>query len=491
MAISEENIRLIFGLKLKQLRDEKSMSLSDLSEVSGVSISYLNEIEKGKKYPKSDKIISLANALGSSYDQLVSLKLSRNLAPINELLNSDIIQELPFDTFGIDKSKLFDMIANAPSRVTAFISTLLEIARNYNMKQEHFYFASLRSFQEMYDNYFDDIEKSVKKFCSEEEFSNKPAVDAVALKKILTEKYKYRVEESEFEEFPALENFRSVYIAGKTPTLLVNKRLTKQQKNFLFAKEIGFQYLKYEVRPFTSSWLKVRSFEEVLNNFYASYFAGALLINSDDLIVELDKFFAAKKWNGKSFLEIVKKFDVSAEMFLHRLSSILPKNYGVHQLFFIRYNSTITDEDINQPTKELHLSRMSNPFNKNRSEHLYRRWVTRKLLRFMVKQKKEVKENYIEAIRSRYDRGGNDYFCISVLRADKPISHSEDSVTLGFVISEAIKKKIKFLDDDKIFFQDVESSFEDEMAPEGELIAQSIMDEREQAVKSLVKRYRS
>ena len=43
--------------------------------MTGLSKSYLNEIEKRKKYPKRDKIVLLSEALETTYDQLVSLKL--------------------------------------------------------------------------------------------------------------------------------------------------------------------------------------------------------------------------------------------------------------------------------------------------------------------------------------------------------------------------------------------------------------------------------
>ena len=81
MRPQKNNIKIIFGLKLKQLRQDKNLSFAALSERSGLSLSYLNEIESGKKYPKTDKIAILAEALGVSYDKLVSLKLTRNLAP--------------------------------------------------------------------------------------------------------------------------------------------------------------------------------------------------------------------------------------------------------------------------------------------------------------------------------------------------------------------------------------------------------------------------
>ena len=72
--IEEEYIRLIFGLKMRQIRNEKDLSLFGLAKKTGLSKSYLNEIEKGKKYPKRDKILLLAEALDTNYDDLVSLK---------------------------------------------------------------------------------------------------------------------------------------------------------------------------------------------------------------------------------------------------------------------------------------------------------------------------------------------------------------------------------------------------------------------------------
>ena len=125
MAIAEEYIRLIFGLKIKQIRTERDLSLFGLSKLSSLSKSYLNEIEKGKKYPKTDKIIKLAEALEVPYDSLVSLKLNKNLAPIGEILQSGILDEIPLELFGIQQSDLIDIIANAPSKVNAFISTCL------------------------------------------------------------------------------------------------------------------------------------------------------------------------------------------------------------------------------------------------------------------------------------------------------------------------------------------------------------------------------
>jgi Trk K+ transport system NAD-binding subunit len=44
--------------------------------------------------------------------------------------NPSILKEFPLEIFGIDAAKLFGMVANAPAKVNAFISTLAEIAQD-------------------------------------------------------------------------------------------------------------------------------------------------------------------------------------------------------------------------------------------------------------------------------------------------------------------------------------------------------------------------
>ena len=104
MANDSDFIKTVFGLKMKQFRQKKNYSLQDLAHITGVSKSYLNEIENGKKYPKHDKISQLASALNCTYDDLVSTKLDKSLAPITEILQSDFFKEIPLDLFEINRN---------------------------------------------------------------------------------------------------------------------------------------------------------------------------------------------------------------------------------------------------------------------------------------------------------------------------------------------------------------------------------------------------
>jgi len=56
--LSGEHLRFVLGLKLKSLRQEQGAPLKLVAARSGLSISYLSEIEKGKKYPTPEKLIA-------------------------------------------------------------------------------------------------------------------------------------------------------------------------------------------------------------------------------------------------------------------------------------------------------------------------------------------------------------------------------------------------------------------------------------------------
>jgi transcriptional regulator with XRE-family HTH domain len=62
--------------------------LKQLGVLTGLSSSYINEIEKGKKYPKAEKIMMLAEGLGVEYDDLIPISMTGRLGQILELFFS-------------------------------------------------------------------------------------------------------------------------------------------------------------------------------------------------------------------------------------------------------------------------------------------------------------------------------------------------------------------------------------------------------------------
>jgi len=61
------------GAVIKERRKEKKLSLSQLSEVSGVSLSHINRIEKGNRFPSARVLMKLAVLLDFSEIELLKL----------------------------------------------------------------------------------------------------------------------------------------------------------------------------------------------------------------------------------------------------------------------------------------------------------------------------------------------------------------------------------------------------------------------------------
>lgn len=481
--LTDENIRIIFGLKVKKLRNDLNLSLQTLSQRSGISISYLNEIENGKKYPKTDKINELSKALGTSYDQLVSLKLNKNLAPVGQILNLDLINDFLFETFGIDKATVMNMVANEPVKVSAFINALIEISRNYNLKLEHFFFSCLRSYQELNDNYFEDIEDAVADFIKTNNFNNHPAVKVQAYEQALRQ-LGYEVQQTDFADYPKLKNQRSVTLRNGKTTLLYNKKLTDQQKAFLYGREIGFTWLKIDKRPYTTPWLKVDSFDHVLNNFRAAYFAQALHINKDNLIKDLELIFDAPRFAPGAFIGLLDKYNASPEMLLTRITNVLPRYFGINELFFIRYSSKEPEKNLKEISKELHLSRHTANFEYTQTEQNYRRWITKSLLKYTLEHK-QAYDTKIEAVISE-NGNGNQYLTISILRPMEELNNNNNSVTIGFVLTDAVRKKIRFLTDKSLDISKLGDISRNEFEPVAELRKQKELREKEAELERLM-----
>ena len=448
--MEESYIKIVFGLKLKQIRVDKKLSLFGLSKISGLSKSYLNEIENGKKYPKPDKIAILAEKLDIPYDQMVSLKLDKNLAPIGDLLQSKILKELPLELFGIKESNLIDIVANAPTKVNAFISTIIKISKHYNFTKESFYLASVRSFQEANNNYFDDIEQSVMSFAKAYHINLAGAVTSKELQDILIEEFGYTINDSELDQHQALDTLRSVFIP-KTKTLLLASRMDEAQRTFIFAKELAYNYLEYKERLYTFSWIKFENFDQVLNNFYASYFAGALILPKAILTEKLTHLFSKNTFDEALFLDIIQSFNASPESFYQRLTNILPKEFNIQNLFFLRFTHRSGTERFHLK-KEFHLSHQHSPNANESNEHYCRRWVSLKVL----KEIDHVNKDHIFDLQiSNYPSDNMSYLLLSSATKDPFKEHYNRSISIGLLIDKQLKKKLNFLDDPKITQQDV------------------------------------
>lgn len=430
MNLSSDKLKIIFGLKLKQFRLDKNLSLQELSGSSGVSASYLNEIEKGKKYPKTDKIYSLSQALGQEYDDMVSIKLDKRLLPIAGFLHSNFINDIPWDFFGIDAMVLFDMLVQYPTRFSTFVNAISRIGKSYNLETEQFYFAILKSYQEVHQNYFEHIEKLAFEFKNENITED---YDEYFLGKIFEKKYKNVVQY--FDEFQnkGIGQLRSMYIA-KDNKLLINKKLNSSQRAFVLAREIGFQVMNLKIRPFTYNWVKINSFEEILNNYYASYFASCVVVNQEKMKFNFIEFLKDSRPNNSFFLEQITFFKITPETYFQRLVNVLIRDIGLQKVFFIK----IENEGKFIMTKDLHLNGRHFP-QENTKEAYCRRFNGIGIFRLLNAGSNEIVSLQV----SNYSEISKSYLEISYASKSET---SESSITVGIELNEETKIKIGFLE---------------------------------------------
>ena len=139
------DLRLILGLKLKTLRTASKLSLKDVALRAGVSISYLSEIEQGKKYPKPEKLVDLARALGADYDELVSLRVAEALDPIKALVVSPLLREFPLEMYGVEPERVVALLRDEPAKAGALVQALREISQANDVALSDLLLAALLS----------------------------------------------------------------------------------------------------------------------------------------------------------------------------------------------------------------------------------------------------------------------------------------------------------------------------------------------------------
>lgn len=434
-------LRYIFGLKLKEIRQEKGITYQELSKASGLSVSYLSEIENGKKYPKGDKISQLADALGTSYDELVSLKVPKKLEPIIDVIESDFMKHFPLEEFGLNPQKVIEVVAQDPIKINSFIQTIQQVARNHDLGTSQFYYAALKTFQELQHNYFEDLEAVVAEIhlefieLAEVPFSPK-TIEGVLLE------IGVRTDRKKLTEKGLLSNLRSLYHPDQR-LLMINGGLSKGQENFLMGREIAFQWLKLKGRPLSTPPYGEYSFEEILNNYKASYFSAALLMPQQEVIADIEKFASLPTWQPEQFIALTSQYDATPEMVMQRLTNILPTFFKLKSMFFLRILHSGGNYYL---TKELHLSNQHSPYGNALNEHYCRRWLGIKMIKQLENQ--TARELVAGSQFSKYHDAQNEYFCLSI--AFPNVSNEEEtiSVTIGFLNDSTLKKRIEFIEGD-------------------------------------------
>lgn len=436
-------IQVIFGLKLKYLRGKKGISLKSLSDSAGLSPSYINEIEKGKKYPKPEKIIQLAEALDVSYDKLVSTEMDESHNPLAAVLEAPLLRKFPFHIFGTSARELFQLMAGHPNEMSILARMLTELGRNYDMRVEHFFYTALRSYQVLHNNYFEDIEKAVEACRKTHNLSEETTLTSDTLGPVLEAHYDYTLDEEALTTIPELSRLRTAYAPKK---LMINPKLSESQKAFAMARELGYLNLDTRQRALSSPTMEVGAFEQVYADFRASYFASALLIPGKQLKKDLSEIFANRDWSPELVSSLLTRYNTTPEMLFYRFSEIIPHYFRTKRVHFMKFSKQV-GETRTSLDKQLNMSRVHIPNGIGLKEHFCRRWLSVQIIWDLEMSDDEIK---VGSQISDFLDYGSEFFCIAIAYRNSLDPGVLHSVTIGFQVDTAVRKTIKFWSDQNI-----------------------------------------
>jgi len=104
---SEKELLAIISKNLKEKRAEKKLSQLHLATMSGVSQSYIGEIEAGRKYPSLKVLNQLSNHLEIKPHELLLDKEIKYTTDINYMLNelkTELKRKISFEIDNIASS---------------------------------------------------------------------------------------------------------------------------------------------------------------------------------------------------------------------------------------------------------------------------------------------------------------------------------------------------------------------------------------------------
>jgi transcriptional regulator with XRE-family HTH domain len=460
MAADRGRPRLVLGLKLKALRQKRGLPLREVAAAAGLSVSYLSELEKGKKYPKPDRLVALAEALGVPFDELVTLRVDEELSPLAALARSPWLREFPLELFGVQPEDLLALMAGDPARAGALVRAFVDVGRFYDVQVEQLLLAALRAYQQLHRNYFEDLEEAAAAYRRTHRWDPRRSLAPAALAAVLRRDHGYTIDETTLPDHPELGGFRSVLLPGARPRLLINGRLLPAQRAFLLARELGFLHLALRARPLTSSWLQVESFDEALNNFRASYFAGALLMEREGMLRDLRRALRQPRWDAQAFLAPLRRLGVTPEMFLYRVTELAPRFLGLGELFFLRFSRGLFGDggwdDGLRLTKLFNLSRVAVPHGLGLAEHHCRRWPALRLLAELARQEARpgaaapraaASRPLVAAQRSWFFPQDAEFFVVAMARPFAIVPGAHTGVALGFLVDDAFRAVARFAGD--------------------------------------------
>ena len=322
------------GSRIRKERRSKGLSQSILSKNLGISASYLNLIESGRRTITVPLLIKIGNELSLSLKDLTIESNQRLLSDVMEVLSNELFEDLD-----ITNHDTTEFISNNPNIAKALLSLndsykslrddmqnrleVLDVESSVKEKKSSRLPVEIVSdFLQENKNYFDVIEKKSEKLREDIGLTFGPGIGSTEIKFI---KYLESQHNIKVKIVPAEQDQKLVKRFDKENKILyLSEMLTYTSRNFHLAFQISFLDGESVINEIIDE-NKIYSEELVplLKISLLNYFSACLLMPYEDFLI------SAKKY--KYDVEILMHhYAVSFEQVTHRLTNLQrPGNTGV------------------------------------------------------------------------------------------------------------------------------------------------------------------
>tara|TARA_Y100000590_G_scaffold212833_1_gene241161 strand:+ start:224 stop:1663 length:1440 start_codon:yes stop_codon:yes gene_type:complete len=320
------------GSKIRKERRSKGLSQSELSKNLGISASYLNLLESGRRTITVPLLIKIGNELSLSLKDLTLESNQRLLSDIMEVLSNELFEDLD-----ITNQETTEFINNNPNIAKALLSlndsykSLRDDMQNRlekldvessirENKSTRLPVEIVSDFLQENKNYFDSLEKKAESIRDKIYFEEGHRTIGHNLIQYLLKEHKINVKVvTTGDEEKSVKKFDE-----NKKTLFLSEMLTYSARNFHLAYQIGYSDAQSIIDEIINK-NKIYSEEliSLLKISLLNYFAAALLMPYEDFLTHAQKY--------KYDIEILMHhYAASFEQITHRLTNLQrPGNEGV------------------------------------------------------------------------------------------------------------------------------------------------------------------
>ncbi|KEI44173.1 XRE family transcriptional regulator [Saccharopolyspora rectivirgula] len=323
-SFSTEHDLLVFGQRLRHLRRAAGLTLSELGEKVGRAPSQLSLLENGHREPKLSLLRALADALGTSVDELLSKKAPNRRAEL-EIAVERAQKDPLYQQLGVPPLKVSKRI---PTEALEHVLALYEELKRRETKQvatpeeARKANADLRRMMREHGNYFPEIEKVATDLLERVGYHGGALSEGLIHSLVHHMGYRIRF----VTDLP-----RSV----RSVTDLKNRRI------FLRRESLGMHsprtILLQTLGHLTLGHRQPRDFADFLRQrVEANYFAAAVLVPEKTAVPFLQE---AKAERDLAVEDLRDVFSVSYEMAAHRFTNLATRHLDL-VCHFVRNDET-------------------------------------------------------------------------------------------------------------------------------------------------------